>query len=178
MRLVLIRRSVYCADARCADPVKPDAMVLDQAVQDAQVRAPCAPPPCRARLIDLAVPFEAGVLSGRARRLPHHARIHHVLLTPARRVRQARLRSSRNVQSRIGRAEMPKGYYADARQLSRLRRHRYLTVAPAGPTSVKGTLRECRRSIPLQGGRSSSRARRRLARVPPSSGSSGCPSLR
>src|SRR5260370_28274425 len=36
--------------------------------------------------------------------------------------------------------------------------------------AVKGTLRECRRSIALRGERKSSGARRRLARAPPSSG--------
>jgi hypothetical protein len=48
-------------------PRRPDAVVLEQAVGDTpQVKAPCAPPLCRARLISLVSPREVGASSGLA----------------------------------------------------------------------------------------------------------------
>jgi len=49
------------AGARRADAFECNAFFLEQAVEDTQVKAPCAPPPCRARLIDLISTLRAGI---------------------------------------------------------------------------------------------------------------------
>ena len=51
---------------RLADPVKPDAMVLGRRSRKPRVNPLCAPPPCGARLISLAGPYEVDVSSGLA----------------------------------------------------------------------------------------------------------------
>jgi len=171
MRLVFIRLSTSLRRRLGAPiPSNPMRWSSSRRSRTPRMKAPCALPPCSARLISPA-PLCGRRPVGAPRRLDRLTRNTSCLLpigAPARLAGAPVVR--RECTEPYWRPEMPRGYDADARRLSRLRRHGNLSRAQDGGISIRGTLRECRRSIPPRGDRNSSGARRRFARVPPSSG--------
>src|SRR5271170_2851855 len=156
---------------RRADPVKPDAMALEPALEDTPDESAVRTAALQCEADKPRPPLCGRRPVGAPRRLDRLTRSTSCLLpigAPARLAGAPVVR--RECTEPYWRPEMPRGYDAEARRLSRLRRHGNLSRAQDGGISIRGTLRECRRSIPPRGDRNSSGARRRLARVPPSSG--------
>ena len=104
---------------RRADAVEPDAFVLEQAVENTPGKAPCAPPPCRARLIDLISTLGVGAYRGSPPARSPRCRPSCPLLVEPPVPKSRACRSRRNVRSgidrrkcRLGIMRMRAGYRA------------------------------------------------------------------
>ena len=91
-----------------------------------QVKAPCAPPPCRARLMNLVSPFEVGVVSGPPSARSPRWRPCCPLLVEAPAASKAAPVVHREMYGAGSTGGNAERVLCDARRLSRLSRHRNL----------------------------------------------------